>query len=253
MTEKTHESPVSMTPGKLLSAAREARGFSLAEIAKQTRLSVQTICDIEQDDYKHIGARPFVRGYLCTYARLVNVPEKQILEALEASGLMPAETYPTLPIVESVPVTNVTHLRSRSLNARWILSGVSALILIALIIWWQDAPLSSKEIPIKHAQTNTDTSAMATISQPDATPSKQVDTQSESVDANSQPITALSASKTVPTVKKVVGHKEKTKMLVKKDKAVSISKKNNDDDMITGFVTKPSAALHPTYTISPAP
>ena len=43
-----------LTPGQLLVAAREQRGLSQIEVAKQLRLSVQTVRDLEKDDYAAI-------------------------------------------------------------------------------------------------------------------------------------------------------------------------------------------------------
>src|SRR3990167_3544532 len=125
-----------MTPGQLLKATREAGPMSLDDIAKQLRLSVDTVCDIERDDYAKIGVRTFVRGYLCSYARLVSVSEAQILEALDASGLMPSDTHSLLPRIEGAPVMNVTHQHFRKLNPRLIsIVCISALTLIILIAW----------------------------------------------------------------------------------------------------------------------
>ena len=72
-----------LTPGQLLAACREQRGLSQADVAKQMHLSLQTVKDLEHDEYDHVGVRTFVRGYLCTYARLINFPEARVLEAFE--------------------------------------------------------------------------------------------------------------------------------------------------------------------------
>ena len=121
-----------MTPGQLLISAREAQSLSIDDIAKQLRLSLQTIIDLEQDAYAKIGVRTYVRGYLCSYARIVNVPERQILEVFEASGLMPNETYIAAAIIEGAPVRNVTHQR-RHFNFQ--LNMLSKKIIVGIVIF----------------------------------------------------------------------------------------------------------------------
>lgn len=262
MTEK-HESTFSITPGRLLSAAREARGFSAEDIARQIRLSVQTIMDLEHDQYAQIGARTFVRGYLCTYARLVNVSEAQILEALDASGLMPAETHHILSGIEGAPVMNVTHQRLRPLNIRWVIAGLSGLVLIALVVWWQGT--SPKELTIKDAKPTASKSSDLTLSQPAIVTSQQdtstvaLSTNTDSNDASAttsdsatiSDSASASASASKPAVKKVVKHEKKNKLAHQSTEKNS-EKSSENESIKNGFVIKPTAALHTTYTISPA-
>ncbi len=270
MTEK-HESTFSITPGRLLSAAREARGFSAEDIARQIRLSVQTIMDLEHDQYAQIGARTFVRGYLCTYARLVNVSETQILEALDASGLMPAETHHILSGIEGAPVMNVTHQRLRPVNIRWVIAGLSGLVLIALVVWWQGT--SPKELTLKDAQPVASKSSDLTLAQP-ASSAAVEDTSTVALSANTSnndasavasdstttpasvsdsASTAASTSK--PAAKQVVKHEKKNKLAHQSTETTS--EKNSEagnakETIKNGFVIKPTAALRTTYTISPA-
>lgn len=216
-----HEPTFSVTPGKLLSAAREARGFTMEDIAKRTRLSVQAIHDIEQDEYAQIGVRTFVRGYLCTYARLVGVSEKQVLEAFDASGLMPSDTRSLLPRIEGAPVTNVTHhQRTRTLSKQWMAVGAGVLTLILVISLWH----SPKESSVKNMSEKTNTTSLAFVETP-AAPAAAT--------------TAPEATTTPP----VASTPE-----VKKTKKVAHKKKENENN---GFVIRPTA-MHTTYKVSPA-
>lgn len=70
-----------LTPGQILVACREQRGLSQIEVARHLRLSLQTIKDIENNNYEHIGVRTYVLGYLRGYARLLHLPERRVLEA----------------------------------------------------------------------------------------------------------------------------------------------------------------------------
>ncbi|EKD77096.1 MAG: integral membrane protein [uncultured bacterium] len=145
MPEKKQESGFPMTPGRLLIAARETRALSPVDIAKHTRLSVQAVHDLEHDCYDSFGAAIFVRGYLRSYARLVGISESQIVEALEASGLLPDIRQITSPIAEGTLVMNVT--RQRQSGRGWVFFSVSAVVLVfVLAVWYmQKSPTEKTE------------------------------------------------------------------------------------------------------------
>lgn len=214
-----------MTPGQLLKAAREAASMSLDDIAKQLRLSVDTVCDIERDDYAKIGVRTYVRGYLCSYARLVSVSEAQILEALDVSGLMPSDSHSLLPRIEGAPVMNVTHQHFRKLNPRLIgIVCVSALTFIILITWWH----SPKDV-------NT----------------VQLKKQNNAL-ALSQPFLAPTTTPAVAITKPVIVKTQTVKKEIKKEnKKETLSVANANVASANGFVKNPNMALHTTYTIKP--
>ena len=73
------------TLGQRLVAASNAQGLSQADIAKEMRLSLQTVIDIESDDYSHGSAIIYLRGYLRGYARLVGLNPDEVLADFEKS------------------------------------------------------------------------------------------------------------------------------------------------------------------------
>jgi cytoskeleton protein RodZ len=66
--------------GQRLAAAREQRGWSCEETARRLHLPSQIVRSIEADQFERIGYGVYLRGYLSSYARLVDVP----LSAVEA-------------------------------------------------------------------------------------------------------------------------------------------------------------------------
>lgn len=128
----------SETPGKLLSAARESQSLSQADIAKQTRLSVQAINDIECDVYDRFGAATFVRGYLRSYARAVGVSEDKILAAWEASDATAKLISPAPSVVEGVfTADNSQHQTASPMPSRTVMV-VGALVVLSAIVWWEN-------------------------------------------------------------------------------------------------------------------
>ena len=90
-------------PGERLRAARLSMGYDLAKIAGELHLTVNVVEALEADDFKDVGARVFVRGYLRNYARVVGMPVESVLRQFDekwpddgASHSMVRES-PTLP------------------------------------------------------------------------------------------------------------------------------------------------------------
>lgn len=128
----------SETPGKLLSAARESQSLSQADIAKQMRLSVQVINDIECDVYDRFGAATFVRGYLRNYARAVGVSEEKILATWEASDITAKLISPAPSVVKGVFTADDTHHQTASHMPSRTVMVVGALVVLSAIMWWEN-------------------------------------------------------------------------------------------------------------------
>ncbi len=68
-------------PGEHLRRAREEQGISVAEIASELKLSESLIRALEADDTSALPAAAFVRGYLRSYARLLDLDAQRLIEA----------------------------------------------------------------------------------------------------------------------------------------------------------------------------
>jgi cytoskeleton protein RodZ len=60
--------------GQRLRAAREARGWSDADVASRLHLPIQIVQTLEADRFDAIGHRIYLRGYLTSYVRLLDLP-----------------------------------------------------------------------------------------------------------------------------------------------------------------------------------
>ena len=76
-------------PGRLLRSARESAGISVRDVSSQLRLDERTVTALETDDFTHLPAPTFVRGYLRGYARLLGVPVGPVMEAYDREGFGP--------------------------------------------------------------------------------------------------------------------------------------------------------------------
>jgi cytoskeleton protein RodZ len=107
--------------GQRLRTAREAKGLSRADVAQRLRLPLRVIARIEDDDYTGMDEGVYLRGYLSSYSRMVDVP-------IVAAETVAAAHTRSAPLVATGKVS-----RSRYLFDRYSVSA-TYLILTALIV-----------------------------------------------------------------------------------------------------------------------
>lgn len=129
------------SPGKLLQAARQAQQLTYTEVANKLRLSEQYVKDLEDDEYQHIGARIYVRGYLLNYAKLLGVPTEDIQSAIESS-MLPDENVAMQRMIERNAAPINIRLNPYGHNKRhlskWFLSLFIVLLVALVVVWWQN-------------------------------------------------------------------------------------------------------------------
>lgn len=68
-------------PGALLKSAREQAKLSEEDVARELRMTATKVRALEADEYEKLHSDTFIRGYLRTYAKLLNLDPNAILEA----------------------------------------------------------------------------------------------------------------------------------------------------------------------------
>jgi len=122
-------------PGERLRAAREAQGLSFEDVVHELRLESTIVAAIERDDLDGLSAPVFVKGYLRSYARLVSLPEQELVDAWR-----PAEPDPEEFLTQSAP-REIKTGASLPMFVLWCLLGVIVLAaLLYLMIGGEDAP-----------------------------------------------------------------------------------------------------------------
>lgn len=126
------------TPGEILKAAREFRGYHQNQVAERLRLSVQTIKDIENDDYTHFTAEIYLRGHIRSYARVCDVDPEIVLKAFEGMGIE-IESDPQVPVMmaHDVPVSRRSR-RTKRKTLLWAGLGVLLVLIVMVVLWWQE-------------------------------------------------------------------------------------------------------------------
>ncbi|MHB8166026.1 MAG: RodZ domain-containing protein [Sulfuricella sp.] len=73
------QTEVRPSAGKVLAEARERLGLSVAEVARQLRLSSRQIEALEADDHVSLPGKTFLRGFLRNYAKLLQLDPEPLL------------------------------------------------------------------------------------------------------------------------------------------------------------------------------
>jgi len=93
----------SVTPGKLLLAARQRAGLSREQVAKELYMTVSKVTALETDDYGRLISDTFARGYIRAYASLLKLDVPGVLAAYEA--LLGEEKEPVASAAQPVQPT----------------------------------------------------------------------------------------------------------------------------------------------------
>lgn len=151
--------------GERLRRAREAQGLKIEAVAAQLRIDVMRLQALERDDFSAFPAAVFVRGYVRGYARLLALPEAELIALYER------QAAPSAVSLRPLPVTRYDKSERTILitTAGW---AITLLVLLAgMGFWltqytWQDEqpPEASSSTPAAQAAAVIETPA------PDITP-----------------------------------------------------------------------------------
>ena len=67
------------TLGEVLRSERERRGITLEQVYSSTRIQLKILHALEADDYESLPAKPFIRGFIKTYARFIGLNDVELL------------------------------------------------------------------------------------------------------------------------------------------------------------------------------
>lgn len=127
-TESPQESNAKLTIGERLRQAREHLGLSHQTVAERLCLKVSIIRQIEEEATPADIVPTFLRGYLRSYAKLVHVPEKELL------GLIGKQAPIKAPKVMSIQEFSLS--KSRKKCDGWLI--VFFVIGLMSVLWWQN-------------------------------------------------------------------------------------------------------------------
>lgn len=117
--------------GERLKNAREALHLTEKEAAARLHLNPNIIQILESESFKDAPPVTFMRGYLKSYARLLNFTEQEISVASDNLGL---NIQPSCGTVS--PLLNTNNLYKSDRYVHWITYLVVSVLLVMMGIWW---------------------------------------------------------------------------------------------------------------------
>lgn len=143
--------------GARLRAAREKRRLSLHQAAQDMHVSDDIIAALERNDYKPLGAAIFVHGHLRNYARLLGLPEDQVLAEYEhtSSKLVPP------PLMTLKPGGNVL---ARRVGLQAFSVTVIVVLVVLAVVWWQHRVQAPSASSVEQANITAQTKLPASVS-----------------------------------------------------------------------------------------
>src|SRR5512134_4029274 len=132
MTDKTDKGmPVNTegkTVGEILRSAREARKLSVEQVNRETKISVQTVRALEQDDFGAFPSETYLKGFVRTYAEFLGLDGTRLWSMIGTRTT--AQTAGPGPAWETE-----SGLREERLGPpRWIKRIVLPVLVIAVVV-----------------------------------------------------------------------------------------------------------------------
>ncbi|MFP3014521.1 MAG: cytoskeleton protein RodZ [Arsenophonus sp.] len=152
MNNKPKTEKIEITIGQRLLQARETLNLSREIVSKRLCLKVCTIREMEEDSNFNCVDPTFLRGYIRSYAKLVKIPEKEIIELLKKHE--PTKSSVVFPR-QSYSIGKISKNRES-----WLMKLTWIIIIICIIMigmwWWQEYKVQKQEIAIMAGHNSSD-------------------------------------------------------------------------------------------------
>jgi cytoskeletal protein RodZ len=119
--------------GKKFQEARLARGLTLDEAARMTKIRPSRLAEIEADDFSNFPSLAYAKGFLLIYGKFLDVDVSEFMEAFENSAHMTVDGYSYLQDnPQPKPVRTPVARRSASSNRTSLMPFVIGVVIIVL-------------------------------------------------------------------------------------------------------------------------
>lgn len=205
-TEATQDKSAVNSTGERLRLAREQMGLSQQNVAERLCLKLTTVRDIEEDKSPADLASTFLRGYIRSYARLVHVPEEELLPMMAKQAPVRA--------AKVEPMQSFSLGKRRKKRDGWLMIFTWLVLFVVVGLtgawWWQNHKAAqddlvsmadqnadagsdnSQSIPLNNG--GTDSVSTPTETPIESVPARNADTAAPAADANSAPAAAAANS-----------------------------------------------------------
>ena len=119
------------SPGRLLAAARQARGLTVTEVALRLKFAPRQIEALEADHYDVLRGPTMVRGMIRAYAKLIGIESGPLLDALQQR--LNAGPLTMQPRAMEVPFPRATRKGS---PIYVMLSAIVVIAVVSVVVEW---------------------------------------------------------------------------------------------------------------------
>ncbi|MCC4863078.1 cytoskeleton protein RodZ [Vibrio splendidus] len=192
--------------GTLLKNKRESLGLTQKQISDRLKLRVTLIQQIEENQFESDQVATFMRGYIRSYAKYVNLDEKVVLNALHHSGDAQHQEQEMLSFSRK---TKTEKHNSRIMLLTWSIFAV--IVGISSLWWWQN----QQQDTLSQSLANTESSEELVVEEsldPELTSLEVIEaeqnTETSPVTENSDELTEVSSAEDSVTLDPVEVIKE---------------------------------------------
>ncbi|MBU2931333.1 cytoskeleton protein RodZ [Vibrio cyclitrophicus] len=204
-TEHDTKTPEIVAPtleaGTLLKNKRESLGLTQKQISDRLKLRVTLIQQIEENQFESDQVATFMRGYIRSYAKYVNLDEKVVLNALHHSGDAQHQEQEMLSFSRK---TKTEKHNSRIMFLTWSIFAV--IVGMSSLWWWQN----QQQDTLSQSLVNTESSEELMVDEsldPELTSLEVIEaeqnTETSFVTENSDDLTSTNTAETSETIEPV--------------------------------------------------
>ncbi|MDU4093875.1 MAG: cytoskeleton protein RodZ [Pantoea sp.] len=141
-TEATQDTTAANSTGTRLRAAREQMGLTQQNVAERLCLKLSTVRDTEEDKAPADLASTFLRGYIRSYARLVHVPEEELLPMMAKQAPVRA--------AKVEPMQSFSLGKRRKKRDGWLMIFTWLVVFVVVGLtgawWWQNHKAAQNDL-----------------------------------------------------------------------------------------------------------
>lgn len=138
--------PTNPSPGTILSAQRESLELTIQQVADKLNLTMHFVRCLESDSYDKLPGDVFVRGYIRTYANLLQLDAPQVVAVYSE--------FTSKKLARKEEAIKRYARRRNDKNRPWIIVSGVAFVGVALALWYfnvgpsVDEPVEEATMPV---------------------------------------------------------------------------------------------------------
>ena len=179
----TNQENTKITLGMMLKQAREDKGFSIEMISRHTKINVSALHAIEKEDLDNLPNIAFLRGFVKSYAKIVDIPEADALDKLnELYNIEKSVEKEEVPQEEETSQVT-TEENSTANNTMIYKASAVAIILVLIVIGFVSKNGDTKESKETVVEKTVEDNTIKTVQINENTPLKKVTSPGEDATA----------------------------------------------------------------------